>query len=175
MKKVLNTCIQVTDKTGNEIMYVNLEEAVQATGLTKRQLELRATSESQVKGIKAKWCDPSTRRSYIGRKARRKGNSWELEIINNLKAIGYDGCVSSRSESKRTDDAKVDIVDIKHQLPCHIQAKATRNIPNYHKIAQECTLKDLPFVIACKPVDKSPIAILPLDFFYTLLKSQLKC
>lgn len=174
MKRNLNTCIQMADDKGVETMYADIEEAVQKTGLTKRQIELRATKEAQVKGTSFKWCDPSTRKSYLGRKARRKGNSWELEIINNLKAIGYTGCVSSRSESKRTDDAKVDIIDIKHQLPCHIQAKATRNLPNYHKIEQECTLKDLPFVIACKQEGKPPIAMLPIDFFYELLKLKLK-
>lgn len=173
MKKDLNTCIQITDDSGAKTMYACIDEAVQKTGLTKRQIELRATKESKVKGLLFKWCDPSTRKSYLGRKSRRKGNGWELQIINSLKAIGYDGCVSSRSESKRTDDAKVDIMDINRKLPCHIQAKATKNIPNYHKIAQECTLKDLPFVIACKQENKTPIAILPIDFFYELLKLKL--
>ena len=172
MKKNLNTCIRVIGKDGVETMYADIEEAVKATGLTKRQLEMRATKENDMKGVTIKWCDPSTKRSYIGRKARRKGNSWELEIVNSLKGIGYTGCVSSRSESKRTDDAKVDIMDLDNKLPCHIQAKATRNMPNYHKIAEECKLKDKPFVIAVKPVDRSPIAILPIDFFYELLKMK---
>jgi len=174
MKKNLNTCIQITDDKGVETMYADIEEAIQKTGFTKRQIESRATKETKVKGYIFKWCDPLTRRSYLGRKSRRKGNGWELEIIKALKAIGYEGCVSSRSESKRTDDAKVDIVDLNHKLPCHIQAKATKNIPNYHKIESECTMKDLPFVIACKQENKKPIVLLPIDFFYELLKLKLK-
>ncbi len=174
MKKDLNTCIRVIDSTGEEVMYSSIEEAVQKTGLTKRQIQQRATSELQIKGKTFKWCDSSTRRSFLGKKSRRKGNNWELEIIHSLKEIGYRGCVSSRSESKRMDNAKVDIVDSNNQLPCYIQAKATKNIPNYHKIAQECTLKDLPFVIACKQENKLPIVILPIDFFYELLKLKLK-
>nr|DAF63762.1 MAG TPA: HJC-DNA COMPLEX, HYDROLASE DNA COMPLEX [Podoviridae sp. ctz6O13] len=172
MRKNLNTCVRIIGTDGSETMYADIEEAVKATGLTKRQLEMRAIKESSMKGVTVKWCDPSTKRSYIGRKARRKGNSWELEIINNLKKVGYAGCVSARSESKRIDDAKVDIVDIEGKLPCHIQAKATRNMPNYHKIAGECTMKDKPFVIACKLTDRSPIAVLPLDYFYELIKDE---
>lgn len=172
MRKNLNTCIQVTGEDGVEVMYANMEEALAKTGLTKRQLELRATKETVVKGTKYKWCDPSTRKSYIGRKARRKGNSWELEVINALKEIGYPGCVSSRSESKRMDDAKVDIIDLEGKLPCHIQAKNTQNVPNYHKIEAECTLKDKPFVIALKQEGKKPIAIVPMEFFYELIKNK---
>lgn len=169
MKKNLSTCIEIINPYGDTIMYANIEEAMSATGLTKRQLEQRATKEQAVKDWHYKWCDPSTRRSYIGRKSRRKGNKWELEIINALKEIGYTGCVSSRSESKRTDDAKVDIVDLNGQLPCHIQAKNTKTMPNFHKIESECPLKDKPFVIAVKMEGKTPLAVLPLEFFYNLI------
>lgn len=170
MRKNLSTCIEVTNEHGDSVMYANIEEAMEATGLTKRQLEQRATKEIAVDKKHFKWCDPSTRRSFIGRKSRRKGNKWELEIVNSLKEIGYTGCVSSRSESKRTDDAKVDIVDLNNQLPCYIQAKNTKTMPNYHKIEAECTMKDKPFVIAVKLEGKSPVAVLPLEFFYQLIK-----
>ena len=172
MRKNLSTCIRVTDENGGEVMFADLEEAMKATGLTKRQLEMRATKESENNGKRYKWCDQSTRRSYLGRASRRKGNSWELEIINNLRELGYTGCVSSRSESRRTDDAKVDIVDTNNELPCHIQAKNTKNLPNYHAIERQCPMKDKPFIIACKQEGKRPIAILPLDFFYELIKKR---
>lgn len=174
MKKNLSTCITLIDKDGNETMYGTIDEAVEATGLSKRTIQMRATAEKNHKGTILKWCDPTTKRSFIGKKSRRKGNGWELEIIEHLKAIGYTGCVSSRSESKRTDDAKVDIVDLNHELPCHIQAKRTKNFPSYHKIEAECPLKDKPFVIACKLEGKSPVAILPLDYFYKLIKKEAK-
>lgn len=170
MRKNISTCIEITDSNGESIMYANIEEAIKATGLTKRQLEQRATKETAVDKKHFKWCDPSTRRSYLGRKSRRKGNKWELEIVNSLKENGYPGCVSSRSESKRTDDAKVDIVDTNHELPCYIQAKNTKTMPNYHKIEAECPLKDKPFVIAVKLEGKSPLAVIPLDFFYKLIR-----
>lgn len=169
MRKNLSTCIEVIDSNGESTMYATAEEAAAATGMTKRQLEIRATKESTIKKKKYKWCDESTRRSYLGRKSRRKGNAWELEIVNSLKEIGYSGCVSARSESKRTDDAKVDVVDLNNELPCYIQAKNTKTMPSYHKIESECPLKDKPFVIATKLEGKTPIAILPLDFFYKLI------
>lgn len=171
-KRDLSTCIQLIQDNGDIITYSSIEEAAENTGLTERQLKSRATKETIVKGTKFKWCDPSTKRSYIGRRSRKKGNNWELEIIHKLKDIGYDGCVSSRSESKKTDDAKIDIIDLNKVLPCYIQAKATKNIPNYYKIEQECPMKDLPFVIACKQNGKKPIAILPMDFLYELLKPR---
>lgn len=172
MRKNLNTCIEITDKSGNSTMYATIEEAVAATGLTKRQLELRATKETSTKDESYKWCDSSTRRSYLGRRSRKKGNTWELEIINRLKEIGYTGCVSARSESKRTDDAKVDIVDLNHELPCYIQAKNVKVLPSYHKVASECPFTDKPFVIAVKLEGKTPLAMLPLDFFYELLNKN---
>lgn len=172
MKKNLDKSIELISKSGSHI-FSSIEEAMEFTGLTKRQLEIRATKESVIKGIKFKWKDPSTRKSYLGKKSRRKGNNWELEIINKLKEIGYTGCVSSRSESKRVDDAKIDIIDLNNQLPCYIQAKATQNLPNYHKIHNQCSFKDKPFVIACKQENKTPLVIVPIDFFYELLKHRL--
>lgn len=172
MKKNLSTCIEIFDLNGNSKMYADIEEAMQDTGLTKRQIEQRATTENWINNKQLKWCDPSTRRSFIGRKSRRKGNKWELEIINSLKNIGYDGCVSARSESKRTDDAKVDIVDVNHELPCYIQAKNTKTMPNYHKIEEQCPLKDMPFIIAVKLPNKTPLAILPLEYFYHLIRKR---
>jgi len=171
MKKNLSTCITI-QKDGQEDIFNTIEEAAASLGLTKRQLEQRATRESSIKGVTYKWCDPSTRRSYLGRKSRRKGNAWECEIINRLKEIGYDGCVSARSESKRMDDAKIDIVDTNNELPCYIQAKNTANLPNYHKIEQACPLKDRPLVIACKQANKSPIVIIPIEFFYKLISKN---
>lgn len=173
MKKELNLGVTLIDRCGIKTFFNNIDECAIATGLSARAVKLRATSEKPYKGIVLKWTDSSTKRSFIGRKSRRKGNGWELDIITHLKEAGYSGCVSSRSESKRTDDAKVDIVDINNELPCYIQAKRTKNFPSYHKIEEACTMKDKPFVIACKlEGKKTPVAILPLDYFYELIKRK---
>ena len=51
--------------------------------------------------------------------SKNKGNRFELEIVHLLEALGYEA-VSSRSESKRLDDAGVDIVT---DAPYNIQCK----------------------------------------------------
>lgn len=174
MKKNKDTSLIVTNlKTSEAQVFSTVQQAAKELNLTERSLIIRATKESVIKNIKYQWQNPSTKRSYLGRKSRRKGNHWELEIINALKEAGYDGCVSSRSESKRMDDAKIDIVDTKNELPCYIQAKNTKSLPNYHKIFESCPKKDKPFVIACKQEGKHPpIVMMPIDFFYSLINKK---
>lgn len=64
---------------------------------------------------------------------RNKGHAYELEVIRFLKELGWN-CVSSRSESKRTDDAGIDIC---YSDPFAIQAKAWERAPSYHDILKE--------------------------------------
>jgi hypothetical protein len=119
--------------------------------------------------------------SEVQRRARnnkRKGNNLELEIIKKLKEIGYDGCVSSRSQNKLADANKIDIVDTKNELNVNIQSKYTQNTPDYFGIRDACTEKDKPFTVIWKKTGKdgkrSPgtIAMIPVEFFYELLKNQ---
>lgn len=83
----------------------------------------------------------------MAKRNKTKGNTFELEVINKLKAIGYSNCVSSRSQSKLTDDNKIDIVDLDNKLPINIQTKYTINFPNYFSIRDKCTDKTKPFGI----------------------------
>lgn len=62
--------------------------------------------------------------------SRAKGNSYELQIINKFKERGWVDCVSSRSESKRTDDAGVDIC----YLPVNVQCKAVEKLGSLHAV-----------------------------------------
>lgn len=167
-KKNLDTSIVITSNNIHKI-YNNINEAISDTGLTKRQLERRATDELTVDDVIYKWNNPSTRRSYLGKRSRRKGNNFELDVIKDLINCGYTGCVSARSESKRLDNDKIDIVDTLNELPCYIQTKNTKLFPNYYRIEEECPRKDKPFVIIHKQVNKHPVAILPIRFFYDLI------
>lgn len=81
-----------------------------------------------------------------GIRNKRKGNRFELETVNNLKEIGYK-VASSRSQSKSTDDNKIDIFDLDGRLPVNIQTKYTQATPNYFGIRDACTDKEKPFVI----------------------------
>lgn len=63
--------------------------------------------------------------------ARKKGHAYELDIIQWCKEIGWEEAVSSRSESKRTDDKGVDIC---YTNPFNIQCKAVENLGSVHKV-----------------------------------------
>lgn len=78
---------------------------------------------------------------------RNRGHRAEQKIVNELKALGFIGVVSSRSESKSTDDNKIDIVDKNNQLPCFIQIKHTLQTPQYFTIREESTVPNEKFVI----------------------------
>ena len=43
--------------------------------------------------------------------SRVKGHSYEIRIAKELRELGFTGIVTSRSESKRADDNKQDLID----------------------------------------------------------------
>lgn len=79
--------------------------------------------------------------------SRTKGHSYETKIARELRELGYTGIVTSRSESKSTDDKKVDLIDTEDRFPYYVQLKCTQVTPAYHQISAECPLKDKPFII----------------------------
>ena len=48
--------------------------------------------------------------------SRTKGHAYETKIAKELRDLGFTGVVTSRSESKRADDNKVDLVDTEGKL-----------------------------------------------------------
>ena len=82
-----------------------------------------------------------------GAYSRRKGNNYELQIGKELNELfKIDSLVTPRSESTRTDDAGIDIVDRENILPFHVQCKKIQNIPSVDLI-KECKFKDKDLVI----------------------------
>lgn len=79
--------------------------------------------------------------------SKRKGNAYEQKIAKELRDLGFTGVVTSRSESKSTDDNKVDLIDTENKLPCAIQLKCTQSIPSYFKIRSESSVNPEDFVI----------------------------
>lgn len=65
------------------------------------------------------WINDTTFRSYQAKKSKNKGASWESEVVEMLNTIGYQTCRAA-SESKRLDDSKVDIADLKGDLEAAI-------------------------------------------------------
>lgn len=114
--------------------------------------------------------------AQIGKANKAKGSRFELEVVHKLKELGYDVC-TSRSESKTTDDQKIDIFDLRGDLPVNIQTKYQQSTPNYFTIQNECPDKSKPFAIIWKKAvqgKKSPgtVAIMDVDFFYDLIKNS---
>lgn len=174
----LNTGVKITLKGGQSSIYESIEQASEMTGMSLQTLKIRANKNSVPKdGIQVEWLDPHTKRSFKASQSKRKGNAYELKIIHELTDLGFDGLVSSRSESKRLDDAKIDIADTLGVLDFYGQCKRTKNTPNIESISEACPLKDKPMVIFwSKESDKqsnNEYVLMPKDYFYKLLRKQL--
>ena len=178
-KKQVNTSVEVTYKDGTKEVFETIEIASEKTGLEVNSIKARANKPGS--GAKSKdgmtfiWADPAVRRSKTASKSKRKGNGFELEIVHKLREIGYEGCVSSRSQNKVADADKIDVVDMNNELPVNIQSKYTQNMPNYFDIRDACSDKVKPFCMIWKKAGKdgSPsrgtVAVIPVEYFYQLI------
>lgn len=119
------------------------------------------------------WVDDYTFRHYNAKKSRSKGNNYELRIIKELTELGFNGLVTSRSESRHLDDNKIDIVDTENVMDCYIQCKATANVPNISKINKEVGMKDKPLAIFWNKQNNSTVqeefVVIPKEYFYKLI------
>ena len=176
----MNTSVTVTRRDGSTETFETIELASEQTGLEINSIKARAnkpgSGAKSKDGMTFEWADPAVRRSKTARKSKMKGNNFELEIIHKLRELGYEGCVSSRSQDKRADANKIDVVDMDNILPVNIQAKYTQNMPNYFDIRDACTDKSKPFCMAWKKAGKNgeqsrgTVAVIPINCFYELLK-----
>ena len=160
----MNLSVEVTFKDGHKKVFDSPTSAAEGTGLTEASIKARCSRKgagSKSKdGITCMWADEHTRKSKQAKRSKSKGNGFELEIINDLKAIGYTGCVSSRSQNKMADADKTDIVDLNGELPVNIR--------------DACSDKSKPFVVIWKKAGdegNSPgaVAMIPLSYFYQLI------
>lgn len=126
--------------------------------------------------------EKSPKKKKGGAYARKKGNAYELKIIKELNLLfNTDTLVSSRSESKRLDDAGIDIVDHENILPFFVQCKNTQNIPSTDLI-KNCKVKTKPLAIFWNKQIKKEVncisdgeyVILEKNEFYKLLNNGLQ-
>lgn len=109
--------------------------------------------------------------------SRNKGHSYERKIVKELNELGFK-VGTSRNNSKKLDDNKVDIYDEAGNLPCKIQLKSTQNIPQYFKIRSESTINPEEFVIIWSKqehrekniVSVGESVIMDKKLFYKLIK-----
>ena len=126
---------------------------------------------------------PKKKRS--GAYSKNKGSSYEREVVKELKELTGDlDICTSRSDSKKLDDMKIDISDPNNSLPCYFQLKKTQTTPSVKKINNEVGKVDKPLCILWNIQEKKEgnvnitscgeYAIIPKEFFYKLLKTYLK-
>lgn len=109
--------------------------------------------------------------------SRARGNGYEVSIVNELKAIGYDA-VTSRAESRNMDAKKVDIFSpegSENPLPINIQCKNTKEnfkVGDYYEENKDIFPKGKPLVIFHKKTKKAKTNFLEQGQFVYLQKSD---
>ncbi len=100
--------------------------------------------------------------------SRAKGHAYERQLVKLFKELGWTDCVSSRSESKNTDDAGVDLC---YTYPLQIQAKAWETAPSYHTVLDKMPKRsDLYNCIFHKRNHKGSVVVMSEEDFISLLK-----
>ena len=124
------------------------------------------------------------KRKRSGSYSKNKGSAYERQIVNELKELtDNENICTSRSDSKKLDNMKIDISDPDGCLPCYFQLKKTQTTPSVKKINQEVGKIDKPLAILWNIQEKKEgnvnitsngeYAIIPKEFFYKLLKCYL--
>jgi hypothetical protein len=102
-----------------------------------------------------------------GKSARNAGNQYEREVAQEFRDLGFDECVTSRSESKRTDDKGIDLC---FTNPFNIQCKRWKSAPAYQD-----TLKSMPDdcnynILMHKKPHKGEVVVMEKETFYELIR-----
>ena len=175
----MDTSVEITYSDGSINQYSSLEEASKESNLSEAAIKIRCNKSRQGSAnkkdkIRCKWINDTTFRSYQAKKSKNKGSKYELEIINELSELGYKGLVSSRSQNRNLDNAKIDIAETEDKLPFYCQCKATANTPNIEDISESCPYKDRPLIIFWKKQREGSISkdyvLMPKELLYKLLK-----
>lgn len=117
-------------------------------------------------------------KSSLGARNKRRGNAYETKIAKELRELGFEKVVTSRSESKNADDNKVDLIDTDDKLPCNIQLKKTMSTPQYFSIRKESTVSPESFVLIWNKqkrvndrfMSEGEVVMMDKRFFYELIK-----
>lgn len=170
-----STAVVVTFPDGHTEIINSVQEAAELTGYKSTSITVHCSRRSNRKKGQYgfRWLNE---KSKLGKQNKRKGNTFELDVVHKLNSLGFN-VATSRSQSKAKDNNKIDIFDFSGTLPINIQTKYSNTTPNYFTIEHQCSDKSLPFGIIWKKstIGKSPgtIAMIPVDYFYHLLKLEL--
>lgn len=99
--------------------------------------------------------------------SKKKGNNYELQIAQKFRDAGYVDCVTSRSESKRLDDAGVDLCNTGSY---HVQCKAQERLStNLHDILKNMP-KDKMGLVFWKRNRKGSVVTMSEEDFWIMLR-----
>jgi hypothetical protein len=101
-----------------------------------------------------------------GKGARNKGLNYERKIRREFIDLGFTACNTSRYESKKVDDSKVDLCNTE---PFNIQCKAVETGINYNKLLAEMP-KDENYNIVLHKRNRKEIAVLSKSDFMELVE-----
>ena len=104
----------------------------------------------------------------MGKAARSKGHKYETDLCIELRAY-FPDVVTSRSESKRTDDAGVDFC---YTGDFNLQAKAWEAAPSYHKVLKSMPDDGNHNIIFHKRNHKGTVVVMDKETFYKLLDER---
>lgn len=121
--------------------------------------------------------NPKKKKS-IGARNKQRGNDYERKIAKELRDLGFTDVITSRRESKSTDDGKIDLIDKSNKLPCKIQLKRTMNTPQYFAIREQSIADNKEFCIIWNKQKKvndrfmseGEVVMLSKELFYDLIK-----
>ena len=100
--------------------------------------------------------------------ARSKGNSYERQLVKEFKELfGKEDIFTSRSESKRMDDAGVDLVGVPM---FNVQAKAWERAPSYHKVLSKMPDDTNYNLIFHKKNRCGEVVVMTKESFYEIIK-----
>lgn len=100
---------------------------------------------------------------------RAKGHGYERDVAEKFRKAGYVECVTSRSESKRTDDAGVDLC---YTDPWQVQCKnQERMSPGPHEILANMPQNNKFNVVFHKRNRKGTVVYMDEETFWQLLKA----
>jgi hypothetical protein len=100
--------------------------------------------------------------------ARKKGHAFELVVRDFFRELGYNECVSSRSESKNMDDKGVDLC---YTGPFYVQAKAVENLGSIHNVLAKMPKEEKMNVVFHKRNRQGVIVAMDIETFKKLAQS----
>lgn len=101
--------------------------------------------------------------------ARQKGHAYERKIAEEFRQLGYDKCLTSRLESKKRDDEKVDLC---HTGNWNIQCKAVEKLGRYHDILDTMPVEEENINVIFHKINRKGevVAMRKEDFYRIILR-----